>query len=89
MSGKERHALRARAHGLRPVVMVGDAGAGPAVLAELDGALTAHELVKVKLPSGDRYARAELADHLCRESGAELVQTLGRVAVLYRKRPGH
>lgn len=86
LSGKQKHALRGQAHGLKPVVTAGDAGISAGVLAELDHALEAHELVKVRLPATDRYARAELADQLCSGSGAELVQTLGRMAVLYRQR---
>ncbi|MDZ7753737.1 MAG: YhbY family RNA-binding protein [Gammaproteobacteria bacterium] len=86
LSGKEKNDLRGRAHGMRPVVTVGAGGAGPGVLAELEAALQAHQLVKVKLPSSDRYERAALADHLCTASGAELVQTMGRMAVLYRAR---
>ncbi len=89
LSGKHKNELRGRAHALRPVVTVGSGGAGPGVLAELDAALQAHQLVKVKLPSSDRYERAALADHLCIASGAELVQAMGRMAVLYRARQDH
>ncbi len=65
---------------------MGEAGPSPALLAELDAALAAHGLLKVRLPALERAARAALTDHLCRESGAERVQTLGRVAVLFRPR---
>lgn len=86
LSGKQKHTLRGKAHGLRPVITVGGAGIGPGLLTELDEALQALELIKVKLPSSDRYERSAMADHLCAASGAELVQTLGRTAVLYRQR---
>lgn len=86
MSGKARRALRARAHALRPVVLVGAAGATPAVLAETDRALEAHELIKVRIAPGDRAERAAVAVRLAALAGAELVQTIGRVAVLYRER---
>lgn len=69
------------------MVTVGDAGASPGMMAELEAALTAHELLKVRLPALERAARAALAEHLCAHNGAHLVQLIGRVAVLYRPRP--
>ena len=68
------------------MVTVGAAGLSPAVVAETDAALEAHQLLKVKLPAADRSARQELAEALCTQTGATLVQTVGRVAVLYRPR---
>lgn len=83
----ERLALRARAHHLRPVVLLGAAGLTEAVFRETDRALTAHELVKVRIPGDDRDERelvcAQLADRL----GAARIQTIGKLAVLYRPRP--
>ena len=87
LSGKEKRALRARAHHLSPVVSIGAAGASDAVLAELDIALDGHELVKLRIAADDRTQRKALIDTLCRRAGAELIQRIGHTAVVYRKRP--
>ena len=87
ISGKEKRALRARAHHLSPVVSVGSAGATSALLAELENALDVHELVKLRVTAEDRAQRRALIDTLCERSNAVLVQTIGHTAVLFRKRP--
>lgn len=87
LTPRERAALKARAHALEPVVMVGQGGVSDAVVAEIDRALTAHELIKVKLGGADRAARAALADVICTRAGAADVQQVGKVLVLWRPRP--
>ncbi len=85
-TGKQRRKLRALGHHLEPVVIVGQAGVTPGVVAAVEQALEDHELVKVKIAEGPEN-RHEAAEHLARESGAELVQLLGRTALLFKKRP--
>jgi RNA-binding protein len=87
LTPRERAALKARAHALEPVVTVGQAGASDAVISEIDRALTAHGLVKVKLSGADRAARAALTTTICDRTSAEAVQQVGRVLVLWRPRP--
>jgi putative YhbY family RNA-binding protein len=87
LTPRERAHLKARAHDLEPVVHVGQAGASAAIVAEVDRALTAHELIKVKLAGADRTTRQELTDRLCEATGAVPVQQVGRVLVLWRPRP--
>lgn len=87
LTPRQRAALKARAHALEPVVQIGQAGASEAALAEVDRALTAHVLIKVKLPGADREARQAIADRLGRHTGAAAVQQVGRVLVLWRPRP--
>ena len=83
----ERKALKARAHALDPVVHIGDKGLTGAVLAEIDRALASHELIKVRAGGMDRDAReAALAD-ICARLGAQAVQHIGKVFVLYREKP--
>ncbi|QEA38557.1 ribosome assembly RNA-binding protein YhbY [Pistricoccus aurantiacus] len=84
LSQAQKKALRGIGHHLDPVVMVSENGVSEGVLAELDRALSDHELIKVKLAITEREARAEVLDKLLAESGAELVQTIGKVALLYR-----
>ncbi len=79
--------LRARAHHLKPLVHVGQRGVTPALLQELELALTAHELLKVKVAAGDRALRAAAIARLCDTNGAFLVQRIGNTAVLYRPHP--
>jgi len=84
---RERAQLKARAHALEPVVQVGNAGLSDAVVAEVDRALTAHELIKVKIVGDDREARVEIAEALCARTDAALVQRVGKVVVLWRPTP--
>ena len=87
LSDKQRKFLRARAHSLKPVVWVGQHGLKPTVLEEVVGALSHHELIKVKISVGDRDARDALVDEMCQHTGAELIQRIGNIAVLYKKNP--
>lgn len=83
----ERRALRARAHALHPVVMVGEAGLTPAVHNEIDIALKSHELIKIRVLGNDRERRASMADEICSALDASLVQAIGKVLVVFRPRP--
>jgi putative YhbY family RNA-binding protein len=87
LTPRQRAALKARAHVLEPVVTVGQAGASAAVVAEVDRSLTAHGLIKVRLAGADRETRDALSTTLCNRTGAEAVQQVGRVLVLWRPRP--
>jgi RNA-binding protein len=87
LTARERAALKARAHALEPVVQIGQAGLTDAVAQSIDVALTAHELIKVKIADPDRDARAAAADAVCARTGAALVQRVGKVVVLWRPRP--
>ncbi len=82
-----RSELRAQAHGLSPVVMIGDKGLTDAIFAETDRALAAHELIKVKAATDDREARAAWMTELCERLGAQPVQSIGKILVLWRENP--
>ena len=88
LSPAERKELRARAHKLDPVVMIGAKGLTDEVVKEVDLALKAHELIKVRAPSLERGAREVALQALCERTGAETVQAIGKVFVIYRKRDG-
>ena len=85
MDAAERKALKARAHNLEPVVMIGANGVTDEVIAEIDRALHAHELIKVRAPSLDRDRRAQALVSIIEKTRAEQVQHIGKVFVLYRK----
>lgn len=75
--------LKKQAHNLKPVVMIGKKGLTEAVLAEVDVALDAHELIKVKI-AADRDERELVIGSLVEQSGADLIGTIGQICILYR-----
>ncbi len=76
--------LRGRAHDLKPLLQVGAKGLTDALLAELDGALEHHELLKLKVAAEDRETRDALIAEIARRADAALVQRIGHTAILYR-----
>jgi RNA-binding protein len=80
----ERRARRADAHHLNPVVMVGGDGLTPAVVREVDQALAAHGLIKVRVFSDVRDDREAMLAALCDQLGAAAVQHIGKLLVLWR-----
>lgn len=87
ITGRERAELRAEAHHLDPLVHIGAQGITPTLVASLEDALRTRELVKVQLGrSTDERPRA-IAERLAQETGAVVVQVIGRTATLYRENP--
>jgi RNA-binding protein len=82
----DKKKLKAMAPTLRPVVMIGQSGLTVAVLAEIELALNCHELIKVKIRQ-ERDERKLIATQIVAETEAELIQTIGQVAVFYRQNP--
>lgn len=87
LSAIDRKELKGLAHHLDPVVMIGDKGLSPAVLAEAEGALKAHGLIKIRVAGDDREARLAMLETLCAQLGCEKVQTIGKLLVVYRPKP--
>ena len=87
LNAKARQALKARAHGLDPVVLLGAHGLTPAVMREIDRALAAHELIKVRVPGDERELRAAMFARIAGELNAARVQAIGKLLVLYRPLP--
>lgn len=83
----ERKAHRADAHHLDPVVMIGSDGLTPAVRKEVDAALNAHGLIKIRVLGDDRAAREEIYQQLAGELNAAPVQHIGKLLVLWRPQP--
>ncbi len=86
MNAVDRKKLRADAHALNPVVIIGQAGLTDAVLAEIELALDYHELIKIKVRA-EREDRQPITSAICQHTGAELIQTIGQVVVIYRLNP--
>ena len=87
LTSAQRKSLKARAHGLRPVVLLGAAGLTQSVVREIDRALTAHQLVKIKVPGDDRDQRAQIATDLASNLAAANVLSIGKMIVLFRPQP--
>ena len=86
MNSADKKKLRAEAHALKPVIMIGQSGLTAAVLAETKQALACHELIKVKIRA-EREERKLICERICIDTGAELIQTIGQIAVIYRLNP--
>ncbi len=84
LTTEQRKFLRARAHSLKPVVMIGAEGLTEAVTQEAERALAAHELIKIRVLGGDREAREAYLTELCATLGASPVQHIGKLLLLYR-----
>ena len=85
----ERRALKARAHALKPVIIVSDAGLSAGVLAEIDRSLKRHELIKIKLAGRDWAQREGLFEEICARTGAHPVRHIGKTLVVYRETLEH
>jgi len=77
--------LRGLGHQLKPVLTVGDAGLSDSVMREFESTIAHHELIKVRIRSGDRNERDALIDDLCKRGTASLVTRIGNIALIYRK----
>ena len=87
LSPAERSVLRAEAHGLSPVVLIGEAGLTPAVMKEINAGLNAHGLIKVRVFGDDREQRIQFYESICAELDAAPIQHIGKLLVLYRPKP--
>jgi RNA-binding protein len=85
LTPSRRSELRAEAHKLTPVVIIGDKGLTDEVMAEIDRSLKAHELIKVRAATDDRDARGVWMERICERLQANAVQQIGKVLVVYRE----
>ena len=84
LSANQKRHLRTLGHHLKPVVWIGQHGLRDSVMDEITLALDSHELIKVKV-AADRDERREITQTICQETGAELIQSIGQVAMLFRR----
>lgn len=80
----QRKYLKAHAHNLKPVVMIGGNGLTESVLKETDRALAAHELIKIRVLNDDREARDTWLAEICEQLAAAPVQHIGKLLLVYR-----
>ena len=87
LSAAERKALKARAHNLHPILQLGEKGLTDAVIAEIDRALGAHELIKVRAAPLNRDEREVALASICERTNAQAIQHIGKMLIIYRKKP--
>lgn len=88
LSSQQIQQLRAKAHALHPVVMIGQHGLTANVHAEIELALETHELIKVRIGQKDKEQKKQLTDEICQQHRALLVQSIGHIIAIYRQRQG-
>jgi RNA-binding protein len=86
LSERQRKYLRGLGHALNPVLLIGNAGLTPGVVAEAKRALHDHELIKVKFRGADREARDTGLEELASSTESILVQRIGHTALYYKRR---
>lgn len=87
LRGKERAALRAQANKMQAILQIGKNGIEENLITQVDDALTARELIKIKLLDTSMEDPREVADFFAKELSAEVIQVVGFTVVLYRKNP--
>ncbi|MCW5598732.1 MAG: ribosome assembly RNA-binding protein YhbY [Nitrosomonas sp.] len=84
LNSTQRRLLLARAHHINPVVIIGKEGLSIGVIKELDRGLSSHELIKIKVLSGDRKARTLLLEEICQRLNAFPINHIGKILIIYR-----
>ena len=87
LTKRQKKYLRGLAQNLSPVVMLGKEGLSSPLRCELDRALEDHELVKVKIQEEEKSVFEKVSLEMQVEAGAELIQTIGRMAIYFRPNP--
>ena len=85
LTESQKKYLRGLGHHLKPVVTIADAGLSESVLKEFNSTIDHHELIKVRIRSGDRPTRDATIKELCATAKAELIARIGNVALIYRR----
>lgn len=87
LNGRQKRYLRGLGHAMRATVQIGKGGITPNLVGQLEDALLAHELVKIKLQRGCQEGPEAVAASLCEQTGATLAQRIGHMLLLYRSHP--
>ena len=85
LSEPQKKFLRGLGHQLKPVIVVSDAGLSDSLMKEFDSTIEHHELIKVRVRTGDRETRDNIISELCKKGVTELVARIGNVALIYRR----
>ncbi len=85
LSNNQKKYLRGIAHGLNPMIMIGANGVTESLMEELESTLTHHEILKIKIASADRDERQKITERILKQTGALLVQAVGKTCIIYRQ----
>jgi len=85
LTNQQKRELKARAHHLKPVVIIGNQGLTDNVRLEVDEALDAHELIKIRINAQDKSERLAFAQTLCDKLDAGFIGLIGHIGTIYRK----
>ncbi len=85
LNNKQIRFLRAQAHSMKPVVLIGGAGLTDNVINEINIALDDHELIKVRVNAEDREKKNEMIDTIAQQTECEHIQSIGHIGIFYRK----
>ncbi|HED19896.1 MAG TPA: YhbY family RNA-binding protein [Gammaproteobacteria bacterium] len=86
LTEQQKKRLRGLGHKMKPVVTIGAGGISDTLLEELTRSLEHHELMKLKVNLGDRSERDDAIQAVCEHSGAQLIQRVGNIGLLFRKK---
>ena len=89
LSNIKKKELRKKAYSLKPFVIIGQHGLTAAVLAEIDVALNAHELIKIRIRGADKNKRSEQCLQIAQQLNTEVIYQIGFITVLYRPKPSN
>ncbi|GIP35889.1 ribosome assembly RNA-binding protein YhbY [Paenibacillus sp. J2TS4] len=89
LTGKQKRYLRSQAHHLSPIFQVGKGGVNDHLITHIQEALEVRELIKVTILNNCLEDRGDVARELAEQSGAELVQVIGKIVVLYKESKEH
>ena len=84
MDSTQKKSLKAKAHILKPVIIVGQSGLTEPVLKEIEITLDTHELIKIKIRA-EKEGRQKISNQIITETKAELIQSIGQIIIIFRK----
>lgn len=84
-NNKQIRHLRSLAHGLKPLVIVGDKGLTQAVIDEINSTIATHELIKVKVRTEERTDREQIINTITKRTASEKVQQIGHIVTLFKR----
>lgn len=85
ITSQQKRELKSQLHILKPVVIIGNNGLTDSVIQEINRALDDHELIKIRIDENDRSIRENMITKVCKSTNAVLIQSIGKIAALYRK----
>ncbi|GAB6069873.1 ribosome assembly RNA-binding protein YhbY [Thiomicrorhabdus hydrogeniphila] len=85
LTTSQKKYLRGIAHNINPMIIIGANGVTESLMKELESTLEHHEILKIKMASADRDDRKQIVDYILEKTGALLVQSIGKICVIYRQ----